>query len=81
VQPYAHLCHIAKTGDEMIAAIEKALTEGSQQERVARAKSMESETWQARVAAVTRTVEKFEARKHQTAHDDLIGAFPIHAAV
>jgi glycosyltransferase involved in cell wall biosynthesis len=81
VQPYAHLCHIAKTGDEMIAAIEKALTEGSQAERVARAKSMESETWQARVAAVTRTVEKFEARKHQTAHDDLIGAFPIHAAV
>jgi hypothetical protein len=41
----------------MIAAIEKALTEGSQEERVARAKSMESETWQARVAAVTRTVE------------------------
>jgi hypothetical protein len=42
---------------------------------------MESETWQARVAAVTRTVEKFEARTHQTAHDDLSGAFPIHAAV
>jgi glycosyltransferase involved in cell wall biosynthesis len=77
VQPYAHLCHIAKTGDEMIAAIEKALTEGSPKERLLRAKSMESETWQGRVSSVTRIVEQFEARKLQTADDDLIGAFPI----
>jgi glycosyltransferase involved in cell wall biosynthesis len=77
VQPYAHLCHIAKTGDEMIAAIEKALTEGSREERLLRAKSMESETWQGRVSSVTRIVEQFEARKLQTADDDLIGAFPI----
>ena len=77
VQPYAHLCHIGTTGDELVAAIERALTEGSPEQRQARAKSMESETWQARVAATMRLVEQYEARKHQTAHDDLIGAFPI----
>jgi glycosyltransferase involved in cell wall biosynthesis len=77
VQPYAKLCHIAKDGDEMIAAIEKALTEGSTAERIARSESMKTETWQARVASVTRIVDQLEARKHQTAHDDLIGAYPV----
>ncbi|HEY5952693.1 MAG TPA: glycosyltransferase [Kofleriaceae bacterium] len=77
VQPYAHLCHIAQTGDAMVAAIERALTETSVEQRVARSKSMQSETWDARVAAVTRTVDLVEQRKWQTAEDDLVGAWPI----
>lgn len=77
VKPYAHLCHIGSTGDELVAAIERALTEGSPDARKLRAKSMESETWEARVASVMRVVDQYEARKHQTANDDLIGAFPI----
>ncbi len=81
VQPYAHLCRIAQTGDEMVAAIEKAMSEGSREERIARSNLMKTETWEARVAAILRTVEQFEARKAQTSTDDLIGAYPIHAAV
>jgi glycosyltransferase involved in cell wall biosynthesis len=77
VQPYAHLCHIAQTGDDMVAAIERALTEGSTEQRAARCESMQSETWQARVAAVTRTTDLVEMRKWQTDEDDLVGAWPI----
>jgi glycosyltransferase involved in cell wall biosynthesis len=77
VQPYAHLCHIAKTGDEMVAAIEKALGDGSREQRAARCESMKTETWQARVASVTRTVDLIEQRKWQTDEDDLVGAYPI----
>ncbi len=77
VQPYGHLCHIAKTGDEMVAAIEKALAEGSPEQRAARCESMTTETWQARAAAVTRTVDLVEQRKWQTDEDDLVGAWPI----
>jgi glycosyltransferase involved in cell wall biosynthesis len=77
VQPYAHLCHIGRDPDDMIAAIERALEEGSLAHRKMRAKSMQSETWQARVGAVMRIVDQFEERKAQTADDDLIGAFPI----
>ncbi len=77
VQPYAHLCHIADTGDEMVAAIERALAEGSAAARARRSALMKTETWEGRVAAVLRTLEQFEARKAQTAHDDLIGAWPV----
>lgn len=77
VQPYSHLCHIAKTGDQMVAAIEKALGEGSPEQRATRCESMKSETWQARVASVTRTVDLVEQRKWQTDSDDLVGAWPI----
>ena len=78
VQPYAHLCHIANTGDEMIAAIESALREGSPSARVERSSLMMNETWEARVASILRVVDQLEARKAQTAHDDLIGAYPVH---
>ena len=77
VQPYAHLCHIANTGDEMVAAIEKALTEGSREQRAARSALMKNETWQARVASILRVVDQLEQRAAQTAHDDLIGAWPV----
>lgn len=81
VQPYAHLCHIGQSYNDIVAACERALQEGSPEQRARRAKSMDSETWEARVAATMRTVEQFEARKHQTAHDDLIGAFPVFGEV
>jgi len=78
VQPYAKLCHIAETGDEMVAAIERALADDSREARIARSRGMAGETWQARVASILRVVDEFEARKAQTAHDDLIGAWPVH---
>ena len=77
VQPYAHLCHIAQTGDQMVAAIERALGEGSPAQRAARCESMKSETWQARAAAVTRTVDRVERAKAGVEVDDLGGEQPI----
>jgi glycosyltransferase involved in cell wall biosynthesis len=76
VRPYGHLCHIAKTGDEMVAAIETALTEGSPAQRATRCESMQLETWHARVASVSRTLEPIEQRKWQTDDDDLAGSWP-----
>ena len=58
VQPYAHLCRIADTPEQMIAAIERALAEGSREARCARSAGMANETWQARVAAILRVVEQ-----------------------
>ncbi|HEY5920444.1 MAG TPA: glycosyltransferase [Kofleriaceae bacterium] len=78
VQPYAHLCRIADTGGELVAAIEQALAEGSRPARVERSAGMVDETWQARVASILRVVDQLEARKNQRAEDDLIGAYPIH---
>jgi glycosyltransferase involved in cell wall biosynthesis len=78
VQPYAHLCHIADTGDQMVAAIERALTEGSKQERVARSALMKTETWQARVAAIMRVIDRLEARESGQADDDLGHDLPSH---
>jgi hypothetical protein len=77
VQPYAHLCHIADTGDEMVAAIERALGEGNRQARLDRSALMQNETWEARVAAIEHVIEQLEAREAQTAQDDLIGAWPV----
>jgi glycosyltransferase involved in cell wall biosynthesis len=77
VKPYAHLCHIARTGDEMVAAVEKALAEGSPEQRAARCESMKTETWQARVAATMRTVDESEQRKHPRRS---ASAYPIAAA-
>ena len=66
VQPYAHLCHIADTGDQMVEAIEKALTEGSRDARIARSGLMKTETWQARVAAIVATIDQLEAGTDRT---------------
>src|SRR5690606_10271284 len=63
VQPYAHLCHIARNGDEMVAAIERALGERSPEARARRSALMRTETWEARVAAIARTLDQLEARK------------------
>jgi glycosyltransferase involved in cell wall biosynthesis len=54
---YADRCHVATGGAEWIAAIEKALTEGSPEARRARSEAMRSETWSARVAQVAHTVD------------------------
>jgi glycosyltransferase involved in cell wall biosynthesis len=75
VQPYAHLCHIAKTGDQLVAAIEQALTEGGRQARIDRSNGMKTETWQARVAAILRVVDELETGEAST--DNAGGSWPI----
>ena len=60
---YADRCHIASGGAAWIAAIERALTEGTPEQRRARSAAMQSETWAARVAQVARTVDELERRK------------------
>ena len=77
VQPYAHLCHLAGTGDEMIAAIERALGEGGLEARRARSAGMQGETWQARALAIAHVIDQLEAREAQRAGDDLVGAWPV----
>lgn len=63
VKRYAQMCAIASTPDEFIAAIERALTETGPASRGARSQSMANETWAARVADVTRTVDEIAQRK------------------
>lgn len=63
VQRYPALCTIASTPAETIAAIERALADGSPAARRARSQAMTSETWAARVDQVVRTVDEIAARK------------------
>jgi glycosyltransferase involved in cell wall biosynthesis len=63
VARYSHLATVAKTGDEWVAAIERALAASSPADRAARSASMKSETWSARVAQVSRTVDDIAQRK------------------
>jgi glycosyltransferase involved in cell wall biosynthesis len=60
---YAHLCRIAATPAEFVAAIDAALADTSPAARRARSGAMLQETWSARVAEVTRTVDEIAQRK------------------
>lgn len=62
---YADRCHVATGGAAWIAAIERALTEGTPDARRARSEAMTSETWAARVAQVARTVDELEEKKRR----------------
>jgi glycosyltransferase involved in cell wall biosynthesis len=63
VKRYANMCAIAETPDQFVAAIERALQETGPAARGARSTAMENETWAARVADVTRTVDQIAQRK------------------
>lgn len=65
VQRYAHLAHVATTPDEFVAAIERALAQAGPVARGARSAAMRGETWAARVAEVTRTIDEVSQRKRQ----------------
>jgi glycosyltransferase involved in cell wall biosynthesis len=58
VQRYPHLCQIATTPDEAISAIEHALANNGHAARAARSEAMATETWAARVADVSRTIDQ-----------------------
>jgi glycosyltransferase involved in cell wall biosynthesis len=60
---YAHMCRIAATPDEFVAALDAALAEASPAARRRRSDAMTQETWSARVAQVTRTVSEIAQRK------------------
>jgi glycosyltransferase involved in cell wall biosynthesis len=60
VRPYARLCHIARTPDEAISAIERALAERSPGLRRRRSDAMRAETWTARVDDLLATLEAVE---------------------
>jgi glycosyltransferase involved in cell wall biosynthesis len=60
---YQHLCRIAATPGDFVAAIDAAL--GEPDGRAARSATMQLETWSARVAEVTRTVEEIDHHKRK----------------
>jgi glycosyltransferase involved in cell wall biosynthesis len=64
VEPYAHLCHLAETPAQTIAAIHVALSEGNPSQRRMRSAAMIEETWSARVAEIASIVDRVERSKH-----------------
>ena len=66
VQRYGHLCYVASTPDEFVTAIERALAQTGPVARGARSAVMRGETWAARVAEVTRTIDSIAERKRTT---------------
>ena len=60
---YSHMCQIAATPSDFVAAIETALADNRSAARRARSDAMMQETWSARVAEVTRTVAEIAQRK------------------
>ena len=63
VQRYGHLCHVASTPEDFVAAIERGLAQGSPAQRGARSAAMKTETWSARVDQVVHTVDEIGQRK------------------
>ncbi len=63
VLPFKHLAHIADTPEQTSAAFDKAMGEGSLDERKQRCESMRNETWPARVARIGETVDAIERSK------------------
>ena len=66
VARYPEACRVARTGDEMIAAIEAALGEGGALARRRRSAAMTNETWSARVADVMRIVDEITRAKDRS---------------
>lgn len=62
---HAQLCRVADTPDAFVAALDAALAEASPTARRARSDAMAQETWSARVAQVTRTVDEIAQSKTQ----------------
>jgi glycosyltransferase involved in cell wall biosynthesis len=60
---YAHLCRVAGTPDGFVAALDAAVAEATPAARRARSEAMVKETWSARVAQVTRTIDEIAQRK------------------
>jgi glycosyltransferase involved in cell wall biosynthesis len=63
VRRYPELVQVATTPDEWVAAIERALADGSAEARAKRTAAMTTETWAARVAQVTKTIDEIAQGK------------------
>jgi glycosyltransferase involved in cell wall biosynthesis len=63
VRRYPELVQVASTADEWVAAIEKALANNSTEARAKRTAAMTTETWAARVAQVTKTIDEIAQGK------------------
>jgi len=63
VLPFKHLAYIADTAAETSTAFDLALGEGSLEARKQRCESMRQETWPARVARISETVDAIERDK------------------
>ncbi len=57
VLPYRHLCQIADTPAETAACVDRALGQGSLEERRTRSRAMANETWEARVRTIAAEVD------------------------
>jgi glycosyltransferase involved in cell wall biosynthesis len=63
VARYRQLCEVAASGDDFVAAIERALASDSAAARTMRSHAMRGETWESRVADVARRVDEIAVRK------------------
>ncbi len=65
VLPLSHLCRIAGSAEDTVAAIEATLGEGNDPAaRRARSESMAGETWVGRVREITRAIDELDLDKH-----------------
>jgi len=62
VTRFPGLARVASTPDEFVTAIEQALRETSPADRAKRSQAMEAETWAARVANVSKTIDGLRSR-------------------
>ena len=64
VLPLSHLCHVAATAEQTVAAVEVALSEGDPATRRARSATMAAETWKGRVRQIVRTIDDLDLERH-----------------
>jgi glycosyltransferase involved in cell wall biosynthesis len=63
VARFSNLARVAATKEEFVTACEQALKEISPEQRRARSEAMKNETWSARVAQVSKTIDEMAQRK------------------
>jgi glycosyltransferase involved in cell wall biosynthesis len=67
VTRYPHLARVAASPDEFLDALTRALGETGPDARAARSRTMQDETWAARVASAARTIDEIATAKRSRA--------------
>jgi glycosyltransferase involved in cell wall biosynthesis len=65
VLDYAHVCGVGRTPEEFLIALEAEIGNDDARARARRSEAMRNETWEARVADLSATVERVLAAKRQ----------------
>lgn len=69
VRAYGGWCTVVNDASEFVSAVERALAGDSEKLRHERSRAMEGETWEARVAEISRVIDELAARRRRVGEE------------